>query len=279
MNFALLKDARALWQARALVAVMTRRELAARHAGTAAGVLWAYVQPVLTVAAFYLVFDVVLSMRMAAGAGNGTGTGFGEPVRTYGAGVFLLVGILPWMAFSDAISRGMNSLLEAGSLLQKNPLPPVLFPVRAVLASSVVFGPLLVLVAMLYVWGYGVGWPALALLPLWVGQLLLSAVLAYLLAILAAALRDVAQVAGFLLAVGVYLSPILFPMSMFPQGWGWVLWLNPMSAFVLGYQAVLLHGQWPEGQVWAIACAWIVLLLPMLALLAGRSRDQLVDWL
>ena len=67
MNFALLKDARALWQARALVAVMTRRELAARHAGTAAGVLWAYVQPVLTVAAFYLVFDVIASVVLMVG--------------------------------------------------------------------------------------------------------------------------------------------------------------------------------------------------------------------
>lgn len=279
MSFSLASDCRALWQGRALLWVMTRREVSARYAGTAVGVLWAYIQPMLTVAAFYLVFDVVLSMRMAAGAGSAVAAEFGEQPRTFGAGVFLLVGMLPWMAFCDAIARGMNSLVEAGSLLQKNPLPPVLFPVRAVLASSVVFGPLLILVAMLYVWGHGVGWPALALLPLWLGQLLLSVVLAYLLAILAAALRDVAQLVGFLLAVGVYVSPILFPMSMFPQGWGWVLWLNPMAAFVLGYQAVLLQGQWPSVQVWAVVGVWLALLLPLLALLVGRSRDQLADWL
>lgn len=60
----LLGECRALWQARSLLWVMTRREVAARHAGTAAGVLWPYLQPLLTVAAYYLVFDVVFSMRL-----------------------------------------------------------------------------------------------------------------------------------------------------------------------------------------------------------------------
>lgn len=64
----LLNDCQALWQARALVWVLTRREIAARHTGTAAGVLWPYLQPLLTVAAYYLVFDVVFSMRLGEGA-------------------------------------------------------------------------------------------------------------------------------------------------------------------------------------------------------------------
>ncbi len=82
----------------------------------------------------------------------------------------------------------------------------------------------------------------LALVPLLVLQLLLCLLLGYLLAILAAALRDMVQVVGFLLSVGIYLSPILFPLSLFPEAWRWVLWLNPMTALVLGYQQVLLQG-------------------------------------
>lgn len=250
---------------------MTRREVVARHAGTAAGVLWSYVQPLLTIAAFYLVFDVVFAMRLGAGGGEGA--------RTHGAGVFLVVGMLPWMAFGDAVTRGMNSLVEAGGVLQKNPLPPVLFPMRSVLASMVVFAPLMLLVALAYVLAHGVGLPALALLPLWSGQLLLCALLAYVLAVLTAALRDVAQLAAFLLSVGVYLSPILFPLSMFPQGWRWLLWLNPMSSYVQGYQSVLLEGAWPQWQVWLVSLVWLCLLAALLALLLKRSRDQLMDWL
>ena len=268
---ALVQAGRALWQSRGLLWVMTRREIAARHAGTAAGVLWSYVQPLLTVAAFYLVFDVVFAMRMAGAEGQG--------LRSHGAGMFLIVGMLPWMAFSDALSRGMHSLIEAGSMLQKNPLPPVLFPMRSVLASSLVFGPLMVGVSLLYVLGYGAGRTALALPALWLGQLLLSALLAYALAILAAALRDVTQVVAFVLSVGVYLSPILFPVTLFPEGWRWLLWLNPMTALVVGYQSVLLYGQWPPLVVWLVVGAWLALAAGVLSVLVRRSRDQLVDWL
>src|SRR6218665_3476575 len=138
MCAALAADVLAVWRARALLWVLVRREVAARHAGTAAGLFWPYLQPLLTVAAYYLVFDVVFAMRLGAGA------------RAHAVGPFLLVGALPWMAFCDAASRGMGSLIDAGSLLQKNALPPVLFATRAVLDSAVIYGPLLLALALAY---------------------------------------------------------------------------------------------------------------------------------
>ena len=264
---ALLGELRALWRGRGLAWVLTRREVAARHMGTALGIVWPYLQPLLTVAAYYLVFDVVFRMRLGEGA----------PTRAVGA--FLVVGALPWMAFCDAVSRGMNSLIDAGALLHKNPLPPVLFVARAVLASALIYGPLMLLVALAYVPAHRLqpallAWPALAVL-----QLLLCLVLAHVLAILAAALRDVVQMVGFLLSVGIYLSPILFPMSLFPERWRWVLWLNPMTALVQGYQQVLLQGAWPAPAVWWVTLAWLAVLALALNVLVARSRDQLVDWL
>jgi ABC-type multidrug transport system fused ATPase/permease subunit len=75
----------------------------------------------------------------------------------------------------------------------------------------------------------------------WCLQLLLCLLLGYLLAVLAAALRDTVQLVGFLLSVGIYLSPFCF-RSPVSENWRWVLWLNPMTALVLGYQQVLLQG-------------------------------------
>ena len=260
-------EMRAVWNARALVRVLTQREVAARHAGTAVGVLWPYLQPLLTVAAYYLVFDVVFAMRL------------GEGAPAHAVGTFLVVGALPWMAFCDAVARGMNSLIDAGSLLQKNPLPPVLMVARAVLASMVIYGPLLLLVALVYAPLHRFNPAVLAFVPLLVLQLVLSLLLGYLLAILAAALRDTVQLVGFLLSVGIYLSPILFPLSLFPENWRWVLWLNPMTALVQGYQQVLLQGAWPAGSVWWVSLAWLVLVALVLNVVVARSRDQLVDWL
>lgn len=265
--FTLLTEIKTLWKSRALLWVLTRRELQARHTGTAAGIAWPYLQPLLTVAAYYLVFDVVFSMRLGEGA----------PTRA--VGTFLIVGALPWMAFCDAVSRGMSSLIEAGGLLQKNPLPPVLFVSRSVLASTLIYGPLILLVALAYTPLHGMGWEMLALMALLVFQLLICLLLGYLLAVLAAALRDTVQIVGFLLSVGIYLSPILFPSTLFPEQWRWVLWLNPMTALVQGYQQILLLGGWPAASTWWVTLGWIVFIAALLNVAVKRSRDQLVDWL
>ncbi len=256
-----------LWRSRSLLWVLTQRELAARFASSAGGMLWAWIQPVLNIAAYYLVFDVVFAMRM------------GENAPTDRVGTFLIVGMLAWMAFSEAVQRGMGSLVEAGGILQKNPLPPVLFPARSVLASALVYAPLMLLLVVAYWPKHHGAWAVVAMVPLVLSQVLLAWMLGYFLAILMAALRDVQQIVAFIFSIGVFAAPILFPLTMFPERWRWLLWLNPMTAWVLGYQAILLQGQWPAAKVWLAMVAWLVVSAILLALALRRSRDQLVDWL
>lgn len=264
---ALTTEATALWRARALCWVLTRREIAARYAGTALGIAWAYVQPLLTIAAYYLVFDVVFAMRLGDGA----------PTRAVGA--YLIVGMLPWMAFCDALTRAMTSLIEAGGVLQKNALPPMLFPTRAVLASGVVYAPLMALLVLAYAGQHHFSVALLALPALLMLQWLLCSLWGAALAVLAAALRDTVQIVGFALSIGIFLSPVLFPPHLFPADWRWVLWLNPMTAWISGYQAVLLQGAWPAWPVWLAAGVWLALGALLLNVLLRRSRDQLIDWL
>jgi lipopolysaccharide transport system permease protein len=263
----LIEDLRALWRSRTLVWVLLRREITGRYAGSAGGLIWAYIPPLLTVAAYFLVFDVVFKMRLGANA----------PTRS--AGAFLVVGSLPWMAFCDAIGRGTSSLLDAGGLLQKNALPPVLFVVRTVLASALVFLPLIALLTLAYIPSHHFRPAVLALIPLLLMQLVLCLSLAYLLAIAAAALRDTVQVVGFLLSVGIFLSPVLFPVTLFPERFRWLLFANPMSALVIGYQDILLSGAWPGLTTWLPGLVWIGITLLLLEVALRRSREQLVDWL
>ncbi|GAA4418999.1 ABC transporter permease [Acidovorax lacteus] len=260
-------ELRAAWALRPLLRAMVWREVQARHAGTAGGLLWLYAQPLLTIAAYYLVFDVVFAMRLGEGA----------PARA--VGTYLIVGMLPWQAFAEGLSRGMHSLVDAGHLLQKNALPPVLVVLRAVLGAAVVYAPLLLLLAVAYAPLHGFAWPMLALPLVLALQMAFVFVLAYLLAILAAALRDTLQVVAFLLSVGVFVSPILFPITLFPEGWRWVLWLNPMTSWVLAYQDILLQAQWPRATAWAGMLAWLAVAWLAWRPVWRRSRDELVDWL
>ncbi len=263
----LVKEIRDLWSARALLAVMAARDLRSRYAGSAFGALWLYAQPLLTIGAYFLVFDVVFKLRLGEGA----------PTRALGA--YLVVGIVPWLAFTDAVGRGMLSLVEAGALLQKNPMPPALFPVRAVLASAAVFLPMIAVLVPLYAPQHGFSAALLLLVPLMAMAVATWCLLAYALAILAAALRDVIQVVTFVLGVGMFLSPVLFPPSMFPAQLAWLLWLNPMTPIVLGAQSILLKGDAPGLEVWLAMIVWPALLALLLDRLVARSREQLIDWL
>ena len=260
-------DLKVLFAARRLLWTMTKREMASRYAGSVFGVFWAYLQPVLIIAAYFLVFDVVFSMRM------------GESAPTSRVGTYLVVGTLPWLAFCESLSRGASSLVEAGGILQKNALPPVLFVTRSVLASLLVYTPLMVVLTLFYLPVSGFSWAHLALPVLLIAQGVLVLVLAYILAILTAAVRDTAQVLAFALQVGIFLSPVLFPVTLFPEQWRWVLYANPMSAIVQAYQAILLSGRWPEAPHIVAILIWIGVLTVALNGLIRHSRDQLVDWL
>ncbi len=246
--------------------MMTRREVATRLAGSVLGATWLYAQPLLTLAAYILVFDIVFEARVGGASGHRAGT-------------YLVVGMVPWMAFSDALSRGMASLIEASALLQKNPLPPVLFPARAITSSAVTYLPLLALVMCAYPLFLGTGPEWLCLPILMVALYGIAFVLAYLLAILSAALRDILQVVSFMLALGVFVSPVLYPPSKLPESLQWLVWLNPMTPVVYGFQGVLLDHAWPPVQVWLAIVVWLGLAALLLNRIIPRSRDHLVDWL
>lgn len=246
---------------------MTGRELKVRYAGSALGLAWAYIQPVLTICAYFLVFDVVFSMRM------------GEHAPTQRVGTYLVVGSLPWLSFCESLSRGASSLIDAGNLLRKNSLPPVLFVAKSVIAGWSVFVPLMLILALAYLLVGGVGWFLVTLPLLMALQLVIVFLIAYVFAVLAAAVRDTTQVLAFLLSVGIFVSPVLFPIGMFPQAWQWVLFLNPMTPLVEGYQSVMLQGSWPPIHIWLACLAWIVSLVLLLNTLLKRSREEIVDWL
>lgn len=256
-----------LWRLRALLRQMTIREIQASFYGSVLGVAWVYAQPLLTIAVYYLVFDVILEARL------------GEKAPTSAVGVYLIAGIVPWMAFSDAVSRSMRSLLDANALLQKNALPPVLFPARAVLASAVTYLPPLLLAgfAVSAIQGFTT---ALIWIPVLIAaQFLLAFLFGYALAILSAAMRDVLQIAGFCLSLGVFASPVLFTIDMVPAGFAWVFWLNPMTPVILGVQSILLLGQVPPVSVWLPLMLWLLMLALLVNRLILRSREHLVDWL
>lgn len=262
-----LNEVRVILANRRLLATLVARELAARNAGSALGLLWIYLQPLALLLAYFLLFDKVLGVRL------------GEGAATERLGQYLVVGMVPWLLFSESLSRGSGALVEAGGLLQKNALPLSLFPARATVAVALIFMPFF---ALGLVWAVVRHGPSTALLagPLLFGlQWLVGFTLAYLFALLIAAMRDVQQLMTFCLSIGLFLSPVLYPPDFLPESFRWVLWVNPATPFVLAWQSVVLSGGWPEPVLWAVMLAWFFFAVGLLGLFLRRAREQVVDWL
>src|SRR5438105_13174601 len=200
---AVIADLRVLVDRRELLADFAWRELRARYKGSALGFAWNFLNPLLQLLVFWLLFGVVLGTRPRTETGE-------QPFA-----IFLFVGLLPWTFFSSSLILGAASIVSNGAIVKKVRLPVQLLPAASVLSALVNFVlSLVVLFAVLA--AFGPRHPeGLVYLPLLVlVELVLALGFAYLLAGLNVFYRDVKHILGILLMAWYFLTPILFPISL-----------------------------------------------------------------
>jgi lipopolysaccharide transport system permease protein len=241
---------------RYLYVQLVRRELRQKYKGSVLGVLWYLVNPLAIMAAYWLMFSLVLDR---------------DDIADYP--LFLLVGITIWVFFSQSLMAAASSLIDQSALVRKVRFPREVIPASVVTVQFVIFGVLLVLVVPLTVAVRGSLDPALLLLPLLVaalGAFVLGLALAV--AILHAYFRDVAPILAAALLPWFFISPIFFRPTDFPglderPLLGDLLrWANPVAPFIEGVRDVTYEGRFPD-----LAVVVYVLVAAVLALAAGRT--------
>jgi lipopolysaccharide transport system permease protein len=237
-----------IWRNRGLIRVMVRRDILGRYRGSFAGAFWTLINPLLLMLTYFFVFGLVLRSRIE-----------GDPTRS-GFGLYFLAGILPWLAVSEALGRAPSVMLEHRNFVRKLVFAVETLPVNLVASGLVseLFAVLLFGVFLLLLRGAvppSAVWLPVLLIP----QILLTLGLSWFLAALGVFVRDLGQVAGFLLTIWFFLTPICYPETSLGALPHFVtLWLskNPMYVLVRGYRAILLHDQAPEfGSLWKL---WLV---------------------
>ena len=235
-----------------LIASMVRRDILGRYRGSMGGALWTLIHPLLLMIAYYFVFAVVLRVRFAPGEGSG------------GFVFYFLCGMLPWLAFSEALGRSANVVFDHSNFVKRVVFPLEILPVNLTLVGLVteVFGLLIFLVALVAL-GPGIHWTAAYFPLVLVPQLLLTVGLCWFLAALGVFLRDTGQMMGFLLTIWFFITPICYPASSLPRRWLWIFGKNPMYAIVGAYRAIFLEGTPPA---WTpLVKLWIVSLVAFCA--------------
>ena len=237
---------RSLWRNRQLMVSMVKRDILARYRGSFGGALWTFLNPMLLMLTYFFVFGVVMRARF----GNDTSRG--------GFLLYFLAGMLPWLAFVEAVGRAPQVILEYRTFVKKLVFPLEILPANLVLSGLVTETFLLAVYLIVLLIARG-SIPATALwLPaLLIPQVLLTLGFAWFLAALGVYLRDLPQIAGFVLQLWFLLTPILYPESGIPASAAPVLLLNPILVLVRGYRAIFLESSAPS--------------LPQLASLAAGS--------
>ena len=181
---------------------------------------------------------------------------FGRIVRVPSDGVpyplFALAGLLPWMFFSNAVTKGARSLVDNLHLISKVYFPRMMIPIAGTASGLTDFGAsLLVLFGVLAYYGFPFRWQLLYLPGLLLMTLAFALAVSLWLATLSVKYRDVSFAVGFLLQAMLYASPVIYPVSLVPAPALVVYQLNPMSAIIQGFRWALLgSGAAPGPSFW-----------------------------
>lgn len=240
-------DLRELWAYRELIGFLIWRDVKVRYKQTAIGVGWAVIQPVTTMVIFTVIFGHLAGIK----------SGYGVPYP-----LFAFSGLLPWTYFASSLAQSSASLVGGSSLLSKIYFPRLALPIAAICVPLVdLCLSFIVLVALFAAYGRYPSWRVVTL-PLFVALALLVALGAGLwLSALNVRYRDVPYALPFLTQIWLYLTPVVYPVTLVPSHWRWLLALNPMAGVVDGFRwAVLGHGA-PHGLVLAVSGGIAVALL------------------
>ncbi|HEY8995652.1 MAG TPA: ABC transporter permease [Lacunisphaera sp.] len=216
-----------LWRYRELLGFLAWRDIKVRYKQTVLGVLWALIQPAVTLAVFTFIFG-----RLA-----------GMPAGNVPYPLLVLTGLLPWQLFAAAFSNASGSLVANTHLISKVYFPRLIVPLSSVAVALIDFAVVLVLLAVLCAWWQFVPDWRVLFLPLFVVLTLVTALGTGLwLTALTVKYRDFRFVVPFLLQVGLFLSPVGFSSTNLPN-WRQVYSLNPMVGAIDGFRWCLLRGE------------------------------------
>jgi lipopolysaccharide transport system permease protein len=175
--------------------------------------------------------------------------------------LFCYAGLLPWMYFAGCLTGSSNSVVANSNLLTKVYFPRLILPLTSLASGLVDFVIQFVLLLGLMAWfGVRPTWGVL-LVPGFVLLCMLSALSAGLwLTALNVKYRDVGVMVPFLTQMGMWLTPIVYPSSMFPERWRILLGLNPMAGVVEGFRWAMFGGVAPDWGMMGVAVAVVLVL-------------------
>jgi len=224
---------REVWAYRELLRFLVVRDIKVRYKQTALGGLWAIIQPFMNMVVFTIFFGHLAKVPS---------DGLPYPIFVYTA-------LLPWQFFSSGIGSSGNSLVANSHLISKVYFPRMIIPAAALGAGCLDFLiAFVILILMMFYYGIYPGMGVL-LFPILMVMVAVAALgVGMILAALNVAYRDFRYVIPFLVQFWLFATPVIYPVSIVPIQWRWLVNLNPMAGLITGIRSSLLNQpvSWPD---------------------------------
>lgn len=224
-----------LWKFRELLYFLAWRDVKVKYKQTAIGVIWAIIQPFLTMIIFSVIFGRF---------GKLPSDGVPYPI-------FVFIGLLPWQYFASVLGQSTSSVVGGGSMVTKIYFPRLILPASTAIAALidlVIASSILLLMLVYYKVSISLG---ILIVPFLVMLVIMNAVgFGMWLAALNVRYRDVQHAIPFLIQIWMFATPVIYPSSMVGERFAWILALNPMGGVIEAFRpAVLGHAPIPWEQL------------------------------
>ncbi len=249
-----------------LIFSLAKRELLARYKGSALGIVWALLTPVVMIAIFTFIFAGIFGAR------------FGASQSHWDYALYLFCGLLPWTMFQETLQQSASTIVAHANLVKRVVFPLETLPVAQVFSSlgNQLFATIALLIATLVIQQQlhlTALWFPLLLIP----QLLFTLGAAWLIASLGVFLRDIAQGITLLLMAWMYLTPIIYPESIVPERFRVFINLNPFTSLVRSYRRIFLEGTAPDWSGLAYFTAFAIVSFLVGYWWFARTRKNFAD--
>jgi lipopolysaccharide transport system permease protein len=217
---------REFWKYRELLYFLTWRDIKVRYKQTVLGVLWAILQPVLTMVVFTIFFGKLAKMPSD-----------GVPYP-----IFIFSGLLPWSLFSSILNNASSSLIGNERLISKVYFPRLIIPLSSIGTAMVDFiFAMMVMAGMMVYYRVDISLTVL-LIPIFILFILsCGAGVGLILGALNVAYRDFKYVVPFMVQLWMFATPVVYPLSLIPEKYRMIYALNPMAGLLDSFRSLILN--------------------------------------
>ena len=239
---------RIFWKYRLFIWQSAISDLRYRYAGSVMGVFWNVLIPLLQILIFAVVFSQIMEIRLPRAGG------------TNAFAIYLCSGLLPWLAFSECVSRGTQSFLENAAYLKKLPIPEQIFVAQNAVGATLSLGVSMSLLFMLTIGLKGeITWAWLVVPTVILLFQSFGFGLGLMLGSLNVFFRDIGQGLGIVLQMWMWLTPIVYVKEILPALFQRLLVFNPAFPFIDSLQGIIVSGLWPARWHWGLMTWWALM--------------------